>query len=77
MAGALLILVAWLPQTIRSLKSGGKGEDMEFVELYTIGTALLLYHSIIIHDITFAFLNGFILAFVLIHLAIKLRRRKA
>ena len=77
LAGALMLLAAWIPQTVKAMKSKGRGEDALFLMLYSVGTFLLLLHSYYISDLPFMLLNGVILAFLIVHIMIKaLRGRK-
>ena len=71
MIGAVFILVAWLPQTIKSLKDRERDESWAFMLLYTFGTLLLLVHSVRINDIPFTLLNGVILAVSCVNLSAK------
>ena len=70
--GAIIILMAWIPQTWKAMKSKAKGEGRLFLFMYTIGTLMLFIHSISINDLPFALLNGVMLAMMIVHLAIKL-----
>ncbi len=72
-AGAVLILAAWIPQTIISMKKGSE-PDISFLLLYFAGTLLLFIHSISISDAAFTMLNGTILLATLVNISIKVGR---
>ncbi len=55
--GLILLVVAWIPETIKSLRSGQTAK-IEFLVLYFIGSILLTVHAIIIGDLVFIILNG-------------------
>lgn len=59
MLGMLLILIAWIPQTMQNWRERGKNLNLRFVALYLFGSALLAYHAIVINDMVFLALNGF------------------
>ncbi len=75
--GLTLLVVAWVPETIKSLKSG-RTAKMEFLVLYFVGSILLTIHAIIIRDLVFTILNGLasILSGINVGKAIAMRRSK-
>ncbi len=56
--GLFIILIAWLPETIKNIRNRRVRTRIEFLLLYTIGSMLLTIHSIIISDPIFVVLNG-------------------
>ena len=56
--GIVFILVAWLPETIKNLRSSRVNIRMEFLILYTLGSLLLTVHALILADLVFIVLNG-------------------
>lgn len=76
-AGALFILLAWIPETYRTIKSKNiEALDIRFFLLYIIGTSLLFYHSYQIKDDVFLALNACILIIQIIELCVVLRKKK-
>ena len=57
LTGLILIVVAWIPETIKSIRSG-ETIRTEFLLLYFLGSILLTTHAILIADIIFTVLNG-------------------
>ena len=55
--GLSLIVIAWVPETIKSIKSG-KTIRVEFLILYFLGSIFLTIHAINIGDLVFIMLNG-------------------
>jgi lipid-A-disaccharide synthase-like uncharacterized protein len=56
--GLALILVAWIPQTLATIKTKKVGMRREFIILYLLGSLFLAIHSIIIDDFVFLILNA-------------------
>ncbi len=60
--GALFILLAWVPETYRTIKSKNlEALDIRFFLLYMCGTSTLIYYSFLIKDNVFILLNSAIL----------------
>lgn len=56
--GLILLLFAWIPEEIRTLKSGNlEALDIKFLLLYISGSFILAYHSFRIEDTVFLLLN--------------------
>ncbi len=58
LAGMLLILIAWIPETIQNWKEKGKNLSLRFVALYLFGSLFLAYHAYALEDPVFLALNG-------------------
>ena len=56
--GILLILVAWLPETVKNLRARKVTTRSEFLLLYTAGSFLLTLHALILGDLIFIILNS-------------------
>lgn len=56
--GMLCIVAAWIPQTIRTIRTKIVGIEPRFLWLYLIGSASLTAYAISISDIIFMTLNG-------------------
>ena len=56
--GIILILIAWLPETVKNLKAMEITTRIEFLILYTVGSILLTIHAYILGDIIFIILNA-------------------
>ena len=60
--GLTMIVVAWIPETIKSLKSGQTAK-IEFLILYLLGSIFLTVYAILRADIVFTILNGLAVLF--------------
>lgn len=58
LVGILLILIAWLPETLKNLHAKKVKTRSEFLVLYTAGSFLLTIHAIILGDLIFIILNS-------------------
>ncbi len=56
--GIALILIAWLPETVKNFKATQVKTRTEFLLLYTFGSLLLTIHAFILNDLVFLVLNG-------------------
>lgn len=56
--GLALILAAWIPETLATIKSKKAGMKREFIMLYLLGSFFLVLHSIILWDFVFLVLNS-------------------
>ncbi|MGQ4892047.1 MAG: hypothetical protein ACP6IP_06115 [Candidatus Njordarchaeia archaeon] len=56
--GIIFILVAWLPETLKNLRSSHVNIRMEFLILYTLGSLLLTFHAFLVSDLVFIILNS-------------------
>jgi MtN3 and saliva related transmembrane protein len=76
LVGAVLILIAWLPETYRTIKSKNvEAIDIRFLVIYVTGSSLLAFYSIQINDVPFTILNSVIALITLIELDIVLRKK--
>lgn len=74
--GAVLILLAWLPETYRTIKSKNvEALDIKFLITYIVGSFLLAFYSIQIGDMPFTILNSTIALITLVELDIVLRKK--
>jgi len=64
--GLVLILAAWVPGTLTTIKTKKVGMRIEFIFLYLFGSLFLALHSIILNDLIFLTLNGLatVMAFI-------------
>jgi len=74
--GMLLIVIAWIPQTIENIKNKSTGMNLKFIFLYLFGSTGLLVYSIIISDLVFMILNSGAAIQAFINLIIELREEK-
>jgi len=56
--GLVLILAAWIPGTISTIKTKKVGMSKEFILLYLFGSLFLTIHSILLQDFVFLILNA-------------------
>ena len=67
--GAVLILIAWVLETRKIIKSKDvEGLDIRFLIVYLIGSLTLTYYSVGINDIVFITLSGIISFLTLIEI---------
>ncbi len=76
-AGFLLLVAAWVPQTIDTIKAGKTDVNMVFIILYVISSALLTIYAVINVDYVFIALNGLLTIGSGINLFYKLKPRKS
>ncbi|MEM2974004.1 MAG: lipid-A-disaccharide synthase N-terminal domain-containing protein [Candidatus Micrarchaeia archaeon] len=64
--GLVLILVAWIPQTIETIKMRKTGMRREFILLYLLGSTFLIGYSFLLDDFVFVILNtgAVVIAFI-------------
>jgi len=78
--GMMLIVIAWLPQTIENIKKKKSDINIKFVIAYLIGSLILLVYALMINDLVFSILNIAAAAQSFINLVIELgekgRRKK-
>lgn len=77
LAGMLLILIAWLPETWQNYKEKGKNLNLKFVLLYLFGSAFLTYHAWLLNDMVFLSLNAIATLIALLNGLLILANRKA
>ncbi len=69
--GALLLLAAWLPETVTTFKSKNLDAlNPKFIVFSLIGSVLLALHSYRIQDMAFLFLNTTIAVLVTVELTV-------
>jgi len=74
--GAILLLLAWIPETYRTMKSKNvEAIDLRFLGIYIVGSGLLAFYSYQIGDLVFMGLNSAIMFMTLIELDLVLRKR--
>ncbi len=61
MAGAILLIVAWIPELIEIIKSKRSKLDKRFSSLLLIATIILFIYSVLINDNVFTFINAFLM----------------
>jgi len=75
--GVLAILLAWIPQTAATIRSGECDLNVKFAILYCIGSFLLTVHAFLLKDLPFLTLNGIATIIALVNLDYALFPRKA
>ena len=73
--GLLCILVAWVPETLETIKAKKCRLNIKFVEIYVSGALLLTVYSLQIGDLIFLALNSGAAVMGVINLYYKLRFR--
>ena len=57
-AGFAILVAAWVPQTIETIKAGRTDVNMAFIWLYVISSLLLTIYAILENDHVFIALNS-------------------
>ena len=73
LAGLALIIIAWAPGVIGTIKSGKPGMEKRFMALYFLGSASLAYYAWLLNDLPFLTLNALAALVPLIHMYFYLR----
>jgi lipid-A-disaccharide synthase-like uncharacterized protein len=66
--GMVLLVVAWIPQTLRTIRTKMVGVHPKFLWIYFFGSLFLTLYAISIFDIIFIILNGIATAFSAINI---------
>lgn len=72
--GLVLILFAWIPGTIETIKSKKPGMKRRFMALYFLGSSSLSYYAFELNSIPFLALNALAAIVPLIHLHFYIKR---
>ena len=72
--GMALLVIAWVPEILETIRKKGKGLDLRYLLLVIGGNALLFIYSIQIGDLLFTALNLILLSMALIELYYMVRR---
>ncbi|MFP4116895.1 MAG: hypothetical protein ACLFQ8_01170 [Candidatus Aenigmatarchaeota archaeon] len=76
--GAILLLAAWIPETVTTLKSESlEAINPKFIVFSLLGSVLLASHSYFIGDLAFLFLNTTIAVIVATELVVYLYKSRA
>ena len=71
-----LLVIAWVPEILETIRKRGKGLDLRYLLLVIGGNTFLLIYSIQIGDLLFTALNLILLLMALIELYYMARRPK-
>lgn len=74
--GMILIVVAWIPQTIENIKKKRSDINIKFVIAYLIGSLILIAYSSMINDMIFLLLNSLASIQAVINLVVELKEKK-
>ena len=64
----LFVVIAWVPQTLRTIRTKKVGIHPKFLWIYLLGSALLTIYAILIFDLVFILLNGTATSFSIINI---------
>jgi len=56
--GAVLLLIAWIPQTLRTIKTRKVGMERKFLYIYLLGSLFLTIYAYSLEDWVFLILNA-------------------
>ncbi len=71
--GLICIVLAWIPQTLKTIKKGKTDMNTAFIVLYFVGSVSLTIYAINLNDMVFTALNGLAAAESAVNLFYKLR----
>ena len=60
--GAIILALAWIPETIQIIREKRSRLNPEFSIFYFVGSLLLFVYAILINELIFSIVNGIILA---------------
>jgi uncharacterized protein with PQ loop repeat len=66
--GMMLVVIAWIPQTLRTIRTRKVGIHPKFLWIYFFGSILLAVYAFFIFDFVFILLNGTAIVFSLINI---------
>jgi uncharacterized protein with PQ loop repeat len=66
--GTLLVVIAWIPQTLRTIRTKKVGIHPKFLWIYFAGSFFLTVYAISIFDFVFIILNGISTVFSFINI---------
>ncbi|MDO8427975.1 MAG: hypothetical protein Q7S92_02065 [Candidatus Diapherotrites archaeon] len=66
-AGLLLLLLAWIPETLEVIRLRKTEMEIKFILIYTLGSVFLAVHSFLLKDSIFLILNVLIVFSTLIN----------
>jgi len=76
-AGMLLILLGWVPETLDTIRKGARQINPAFASLYALGSAALALYAYSVGDPVFLLLNGFAAGMALVNLFYSLKAPRA
>lgn len=75
-SGFAILIMAWIPQTIDTIKAGRTEMNIAFILMYVFSSLLLTIYSVLTYDMVFIALNGLLTVGSGINLYYKLFPRK-
>ena len=58
--GAILLILAWMPEIAEIIRAKRSKLNKRFSELLWVATIILLVYSILVRDLVFTIINGFL-----------------
>ena len=58
LVGDGLIIVSWIPKTIKTIKKGRTNENWSFIFIYVFASLILTIYSFLVSNLVFIILNG-------------------
>jgi lipid-A-disaccharide synthase-like uncharacterized protein len=76
--GLIAVACAWIPETIRTLRTKKSGLELKFNLVYVAGSLLLVAYSVGINDMIFILLNSFasVMSLINLYYTVKEKRRR-
>lgn len=74
--GLMAFALAWIPQSIETIRAGRCPVNMKFLLLSAVGSGALALYAVLLGDLVFSVLNGLTTAGALVNLFYKLFPRE-
>lgn len=78
LAGLVLLLIAWIPETIKTIKEKESPIELKFSFVYALGSASLMTYAYLLGDLIFTVLNLLttLMALLNVYYGVKKRGKK-
>ena len=77
LAGLALIVIAWIPGVLETVRTGKTSMKKEFIAIYFLGSLCLTIYGLQLNAIPFVILNGLAALVPLVHAFYYLQGKKA
>ncbi len=75
-AGLALLVIAWVPETLTTIRERKSPLDLKFSLVYTFGSLGLMIYALLIHDWIFTLLNTLTTLMALLNVYYKINQRE-
>ncbi len=77
LAGLILLLIAWIPETVNTIKRKKTPAELKFSLVYALGSAGLMTYAYLLGDLIFTVLNLFTTLLALMNSYYAIKEKKA